>query len=373
MQIAYVDIFQHIPASSGNNWYTLQLVSDLQDIGDVTLYSTQQRDGKRGYVPADSAVRQEFLATSVKLDKIWPRLNQLRPEMLFDSSAVKSIEANIVFTRLYSYHIARHIAKNNKALLVLVMQNIEWQYLKNARYTRVVYAPVRLYENYALRRAAALISLSEKDYAYATTITSAEKVFYVPPRPNSAIFNADSSLRYEYGTDKLNVLFFGCFDSRHNIKAAEFIQRSLVPAMKQQGLLDSFQINVFGSGAPPTHLDLENDEEICFFGCVEDPGPYIKGADVVIVPVRNSSGVKIRVLEALACEKPVIAFPEATAGLEKDAQEAVTIASSTEEFVTALKSFVQRDGVSPAVGTNPLSCSLKVTTAREAALHALGC
>ena len=86
MQIAYIDIFQHIPASSGNNWYTLQLARDLQDIGVVTLYSTQQRDGKRGYVPTDSSVRQRFLKTSVKWDKIWPRLNQLKPEMLFDSS-----------------------------------------------------------------------------------------------------------------------------------------------------------------------------------------------------------------------------------------------------------------------------------------------
>jgi glycosyltransferase involved in cell wall biosynthesis len=350
------------------------LVEDLKEIGDVTLYYTQQDNGKRGYSPADTVVSQKLESGSVKWGRIWHRLDQLRPEMLRDGSAVRSIEADVVFARVYSYHIGRRIANNNKAPLVLVMQNIEWQYLKHARYTPVIYAPARLYENYVLRRAAAATVLAEKDYAYATTVTSAEKVFYVPHRPNSEIFNADSSLRYEYGTDKLNVLFYGCFGSYHNIKAVEFIKRALVPKMRQLGLLDSIKIHVFGSGGLPKHLDLENDPEIGFFGCVENPGPYIKGADIVIVPVRDPSGVKIRVLEAFACKKPVIAFPEAIAGLEKDEQEAVTVANTTEEFVNALKSFAQLGRASlSAAGTNTARCSIKVATARDAALHALRC
>jgi hypothetical protein len=60
--------------------------------------------------------------------------------------------------------------------------------------------------------------------------------------------------------------------------------------LKKCGLLDLIKIHVLGSGKPPKHLDLENDPDINFLGEVECPGPYIRGSDVVIVPVRNPSG-----------------------------------------------------------------------------------
>ena len=55
--------------------------------------------------------------------------------------------------------------------------------------------------------------------------------------------------------------------------------------MKRRGLFYSIEISVFGSGTPSKHLNLENDPDINFLGWVEHPVPYIRGADVVIVPV----------------------------------------------------------------------------------------
>src|SRR5665647_220062 len=111
MQIAYVGVFQHLPANSGNDWYSLQLVDDLKDIGRVTLFYTQQENGKSGYSPSDPSVEQRLLPPTFKWRRISSRLDQLRPEMLVDGSATKHIEADLVFARLYSYHIARHVAK----------------------------------------------------------------------------------------------------------------------------------------------------------------------------------------------------------------------------------------------------------------------
>jgi glycosyltransferase involved in cell wall biosynthesis len=364
-----MDVFQNLPANSGNDWYNLQLVTDLAGQGDVHLYYTQKEHGKQGYYPNNNLVKQKYLAPTVKWGKISRRLDQLRPEMLLDGSAVASVEADVVFARLYSYHIARHIARANEAPVVLVMHNVEWEYLKNGRYTPLIYAPARLYENYVLRKAGAVIALSPKDYAYATSITSAHKVFYIPHHPDVDMFNAHSPSRHEYGKGKLNVLFYGSLDRGHNIKALEFIKRDLIPEIKRRGLIDSIKISVFGSGTPPKRLDLEHDPNINFLGWVENPAPFIRGTDVVIVPVRNPSGVKIRVLEALFCNKPVIAFPQAAIGLENESSAAITIAHNAEGFVDALKSLVEYP---PCLErTRCVHCSTQASTACDAARYAL--
>lgn len=369
MQIAFVDVFQHLPANSGNNWYSLCLVDDLQEIGEVNLYYTQQENGKRGYMPADRVIEQKRLAPSVKWWRISHRLDQLRPEILFDRSAVEGIKADLVFARLYSYHIARHIAKKNEAPIVIVMHNIEWQYLKHAGFTPLIYAPARRYENFVLRKAAAVTTLSLNDHAYAITTTSAEKVFFVPHQPSDQIFNSDTTSCHDYGTDKLNVLFYGSLDRQHNAKALEFIKRELIPEIKARGLFHSIQIHVFGSGEPPKRLDLENDPEIHYFGWVENPAPYVLGADVVIVPVRNPGGVKVRVLEALSCNKPIIAFPEATVGLGNESSAAITVANTAEGFVDALKSLSQ--GTPWFNRTRYVHSLARVSTACDAARYAL--
>lgn len=369
MKIAYVDVFQTLPANSGSDWYTLQLLTDLMEIADVHVYHTLKADEKRGYLPTKAAVNQEYISPRIAWRRISSKLEQLRPEMLLEKSGVESVDADVVFARVYSFHIARHIAKANDAPIVLVMQNIEWEYLKHQDYTPLIYAPARLYENYVLKQADAVTALSPRDRAWATAKTSAEKVFYVPYEPNSQIFNSDGTSRHDYGRDKLNVLFYGSLDRHHNIEALKFVKYELIPKLKESGLLDSTRINVFGSGGSPQSLDLENDPDVNYLGLVERPGPHIRGSDVVIVPVRNPSGVKVRVLEALSCNKPIIAFPEATVGIEEESLAAITVADTAEGFVDALKSVAQEARC--LSGTRRAHASAQVATARDATHYAL--
>ncbi|MGZ4851649.1 MAG: glycosyltransferase family 4 protein [Halobacteriota archaeon] len=372
MRTAFVDVFQILPANSGNDWYALQLSDELSSQGDVRLLYTLRNPGKKGYLPSTS-IRQEFIESKLRWDRVSYTLGRLRPEMLFDGSGVSSIDADVVFARVYSYHIAKHIAKANNAPVVVVMHNVEWQYLKHTGYPSLIYGPARLYENYVLKNADAVTTLSQNDRAYAVATTRADKVFYVPYKPNREFFQITESSQHAYDSDKCNVLFYGSLDRHHNVQALEFIQRTLLPKLREEGLLDWMRMNVFGSGSPPKSVDLEGDPDINFIGPVENPAPYIAGSDVVIVPVRNPSGVKLRVLEALACKKPVVAFPEATHGLngESSKREIIT-ANSAEAFVEALKALrpLSQD-VLPIAQTNQIAASSYGDRASDAARYAL--
>ena len=66
---------------------------------------------------------------------------------------------------------------------------------------------------------------------------------------------------------------------------------------------------------------------------MSDPGLYIRGADAIIIPIKNASGVKLRAVESLACGKPVVATPEAVQGLPEDLRAMTYVASTADEFV----------------------------------------
>ncbi len=67
-------------------------------------------------------------------------------------------------------------------------------------------------------------------------------------------------------------------------------------------------------------------------GAVADLSPWYAGADVVVVPLREGAGTRIKVLEAFAHRRPVVATPAAVAGLEVVDGRSVHLGASPEEL-----------------------------------------
>jgi glycosyltransferase involved in cell wall biosynthesis len=62
--------------------------------------------------------------------------------------------------------------------------------------------------------------------------------------------------------------------------------------------------------------DLTDHEGVVLAGAVPDLTPWYAGADVVVVPLPEGAGTRIKVLEAFAHRRPVVATPAAVAGLD---------------------------------------------------------
>lgn len=299
-----------------------------------------------------------FKTSALKAKRTWSAISKhlelfdlLRPGIIWDKSSVRHITADVVFTHAETYHIGKAVADKNKAPLVLMMQDIMWQKWKSNG--SPLFLPIRFVENHALRQASAVVAISPKEYTYATQY-AADRVFYIPPKIDLNIFNADDPNRYDYGTGKLDVLFYGSLDRITNISAAKYLVKELIPSLNRTGKLNKISINIVGSGKPPSWLERDRTQQFCFLGEVIDIAPYIRGADVVIVPCRNPCGMKIRILESLACGTPVVATPEAVAGLPDEFKDSVHIATKEEGFEEILERFVS--------GDLPLSVNVEATT-----------
>ncbi len=74
------------------------------------------------------------------------------------------------------------------------------------------------------------------------------------------------------------------------------------------------QLWIVGKDPSRQIRDLKSDR-VVITGTVPDIRPFLQRACIAIAPIQYGAGVQNKVLEALACETPVVATPQAVAGL----------------------------------------------------------
>jgi len=111
-----------------------------------------------------------------------------------------------------------------------------------------------------------------------------------------------------------NILFMGAMDYLPNEDAVLYFTAEIWPYVKEE--LPTARFYVVG-GKPSRKVIIlsEKDPNIVVTGYVPDVRPYLKMADVFVVPLRVARGIQNKVLEAMAAGVPVVARSEAVQGL----------------------------------------------------------
>lgn len=108
------------------------------------------------------------------------------------------------------------------------------------------------------------------------------------------------------------LLFTGNYDYAPNEEAALFLARELLPTLRQQ--LPEAQLWLVGN-APSDAMRALAGEHILVSGHVPDLRPWLARASLYISPLRLGSGIKNKVLEALAAGCPLLATPLSVDGI----------------------------------------------------------
>jgi len=115
------------------------------------------------------------------------------------------------------------------------------------------------------------------------------------------------------GNDR--ILFLGNLTYEPNRIAARRLVHEILPAVRRSR--PRATLDLVGRHAG-TLDDLAACDGVRLAGAVPDVTPWYASADVVVVPLQHGSGTRIKVLEAFAHGRPVVATPAAVAGLDLD-------------------------------------------------------
>lgn len=185
----------------------------------------------------------------------------------------------------------------------------------------------RRFEGTVLHRVTAVVVFTERDRRLVAASAGGTPVVAIP-------FGTDFVER-EFARDAgdREILFVGNFVHPPNIDAAMRLVRDIFPRVRERR--PDASLRIVGD-LPPLELLATADGGIVVAGRVPDLTPDLERAAVVAAPIRFGGGMRVKIVEALAAGKPLVASSLAVEGLDVQDGRHLLLASTDDEFVDQL-------------------------------------
>jgi glycosyltransferase involved in cell wall biosynthesis len=126
--------------------------------------------------------------------------------------------------------------------------------------------------------------------------------------------------------------FIGSHRHPPNTDAMRFLVEQLMPRLWR----DRPDIELRVIGSDPPRFVLDGDARVSATGFVPDLSAVLEDVALVVAPLASGGGMRVKVLEAMAHGKAVVATPLAVRGLPLDALAAVSVAEGLEPYADAV-------------------------------------
>jgi glycosyltransferase involved in cell wall biosynthesis len=195
--------------------------------------------------------------------------------------------------------------------------------------TRLRAVVARVLEQHAVRLFHACTSVAEPDAQVIRTLAPNVPV-YVTPNGVDATHFAPLELPQQPDT----VIFTGAMSFPPNITAVLHYYQHILPLIRRE--LPQVRLIIAGRDPAPEIAALASDPYVTVTGYVDDMRPWLAQSCVMICPMTSGSGIKNKVLEALAMARPVVATTLGIEALEVTNYRELVIADQPAEFAAAV-------------------------------------
>lgn len=274
----------------------------------------------------------------------------------FTSSAIKKVVENFVSTRQYDLVLVAH------AYMTGVLTD---EFLGKNRDRLLISA--ELLEGQGLNRKAALEKsfLKRAFWRQQATLTEAAELKALQNSRMCLFYSSDESSLYDRETgsdngkhvglglnldnycvrvrakhDRKQIAFYGDFAWYPNRDALSYLLKDIWPsilAVRPDSVL------TIAGRRPPDWVYEYSADSVRILGAVPDMLAVISDSDVVLAPIRIGGGTRLKILEAMALGRPVIASPEALEGVAARVGEAVICARTPDEYAEGVSRLLSND------------------------------
>jgi glycosyltransferase involved in cell wall biosynthesis len=194
--------------------------------------------------------------------------------------------------------------------------------LAGGGYSLVQWLKLAGYERAIMAGADGVTAVSEEDRRILLRLQPVARIGVVPNGVDTAHFSRATLAGERAGPLSLarnTLVFSGTLDFRPNVDAVLWFAGEVLPRIRAQR--PDARLLVVGKRPAPALRELAEQGALTLTGEVPDARPYIAGAAVYVVPMRIGGGVRLKLLEALSLETPVVSTSmgaEGVAGLHGD-------------------------------------------------------
>ncbi|MBA3468458.1 MAG: glycosyltransferase [Herpetosiphonaceae bacterium] len=291
---------------------------------------------RRGLGLAPPAVRQEYSSGLIAhLERAW--------------AAEPPDVVMLEFTSMAQYAL---LARRFGATVVCTAHNVAFlSQIRRARMQRGLGLKARrwlgalslwLYELRTLRHCDLVVTHSDVDRAALRRWLPRTRIEYVP---SGVDLTQWPICRDAAATPE--VLFVGNYFHPPNVEGAEWLAREVWPLVRQQ--CPAARLTLAGR-APSAAIQALAAPDIQVPGTVDDLHDLYRQSSVVVAPIFWGSGVRIKILEALACGLPLVTTALAAEGIDLVDQHSAVFAETPAAFAAAIVQLLSDQAVRARIG-----------------------
>ena len=187
----------------------------------------------------------------------------------------------------------------------------------------------------------ALLSLpygKSRPAASITVIRNGVDLDYFRPAPESV-------------REEATLVFSGKMSYHANVTMARHLVEDILPRVRRS--IPNARLLIVGKD-PPGEIEALGQKwpGVSVTGTVPDVRPYLQRATLAVVPMVYGAGVQNKVLEAMACATPVVAYAPAVAALSATVGKDVSVAENAEELAGQIITLLQEPERRRQIGRN---------------------
>jgi polysaccharide biosynthesis protein PslH len=238
------------------------------------------------------------------------------PMMLYVDSITNHFSGKVFYRAHNIEHLIwSRIAQNTSNLLKKC-------YLLYASYL------LKRFELKSLAKGVQVICISAKDEQIIQSLGLRISSLTIPSSINQKYFEVPLST-----VKNAQVGFLGALDWMPNQEGIYWLIDKVLPLLKSKDL--DFQINIAGKNTPHQLFKLSSSY-VNIMGEVPDIVEFYAKQQIVIIPLHSGSGMKLKLAEAMALGKPIIATNIACEGFDIQHRVHYLSANSPQEFADAI-------------------------------------
>ncbi len=211
-------------------------------------------------------------------------------------------------------------------------------------YSLVQWQKLATYERHLLQAYDHVLAVSTEDRQALHHLAKTASISIIPNGVDTHYFDR-SALTV---TPMPHLVFTGTMDFRPNIDAVTWFVQQVLPLVRVSH--PEVRLVVVGRNPAPAIRALHDGVMVDVTGAVADVRPFIAQAAVYVVPMRIGGGIRLKLLEALAMQTPVVSTSMGAEGLI--GTRPLLLADSPSDFAAAVLRLLDDPALRQQLGTD---------------------
>ncbi|MEO7174334.1 MAG: glycosyltransferase family 4 protein [Saprospiraceae bacterium] len=263
----------------------------------------------------------------------------------FEAKLIELLTANsydiILLESLYMAPYIPIIRANSKAIVVQRSHNVEYEIWErvgkqNASFLKSKYIlhlsrKLKNYEIAQLNQYDLLLAMSDRDLSVFKGLGFTGSSMVVP----IGLEMANYPEKVPDFTKHLSIAFIGSLDWIPNQEGLDWFLKEIWPDLSAN--YPNLTFHIAGRNIPPYYRDLQVPQVI-IHGEVESAIDFMLQHQLLVVPLFSGSGMRVKILEALALGRIVISSTIGAEGIDAKPDSEILIANAKEDYLRAVDS-----------------------------------